>query len=163
MPATGCLTLHSDAPIVPDPQPGTPVAMSEFVLDPRLDADTTPVAELALSTLRLARDARFPWLILVPRRSGLAEIIDLDDAGRAVLFDEITAVCRALRGVTGCDKLNVAALGNQVRQLHVHVIARFEHDAAWPGPIWGRGEPVAYEAAARDRLVADLLARLPTS
>ena len=139
-----------------------PSAMPDFALDPRLDADTTPVTELALSTLRLARDARFPWLILVPRRANLAEIIDLEDADRAALFDEITAVSRALRDATGCDKLNVAALGNQVRQLHVHVIARFETDAAWPGPIWGSGAPVAYATAARDRLVADLLARLPS-
>ncbi len=140
-----------------------PVAMPDFVLDPRLDADTTPVAELGLSTLRLARDARFPWLILVPRRGGMVEIIDLEDGDRAILFDEITGVSRALRDVTGCDKLNVAALGNQVRQLHVHVIARFETDPAWPGPIWGRGEAVAYEAAARDRLVARLRESLPTS
>jgi len=137
--------------------------MSRFALDPRLDADTMPVAELALSALRLARDARFPWLILVPRRAGIAEVIDLADGDRAVLFEEIVTVSRALRDATGCDKLNVAALGNQVRQLHVHVIARFETDAAWPGPVWGSGAPVAYEAAARDRLVARLRESLPTS
>lgn len=136
--------------------------MSDFALDPRLDADTTPVTDLPLSTLRLARDARFPWLILVPRRAGLAEIIDLEEADRAALFAEITLVSGALRDATRCDKLNVAALGNQVRQLHVHVIARFTTDAAWPAPVWGRGSPVAYDAAARDRLVADLLAHLST-
>ncbi len=136
--------------------------MPDFALDPRLDADTTPVTDLPLSTLRLARDARFPWLILVPRRAGLAEIIDLEEADRAALFAEITLVSRALRAATRCDKLNVAALGNQVRQLHVHVIARFATDEAWPAPVWGRGSPVAYDAAARDRLVADLLAHLST-
>jgi diadenosine tetraphosphate (Ap4A) HIT family hydrolase len=130
--------------------------MTDFALDPTLATDTTPVGDLGLSALLLARDARFPWLILVPRRAGLVEIIDLAPTDRAILMDEITAVSQALRATTGCDKLNVAALGNQVRQLHVHVIARFHGDPAWPRPIWGSGAPVAYEAAARDRLVAQL-------
>ena len=137
--------------------------MTAFALDPTLDADTTPVGTLPLSALRLARDARFPWLILVPRRPGLAEIIDLDADGRAILFEEIAMVSEALRAVTACDKLNVAALGNQVRQLHVHVIARFMTDHAWPRPVWGSGAPVAYEPAARDRLVSRLRAALPTT
>ena len=135
--------------------------MPEFTLDPRLDADTLPVTDLALSTLRLAKDARFPWLILVPQRPEIAEMIDLDDMDRAILFDEIVLVSRALRTATSCHKLNVAALGNQVRQLHVHIIARFEADAAWPRPVWGTGEAVAYEPAARDRLVATLRENLP--
>jgi diadenosine tetraphosphate (Ap4A) HIT family hydrolase len=137
--------------------------MPEFILDPRLDADTTAIADLALCTLRLLKDARFPWLILVPKRAGVAEIIDLDAMDRAILFDEIVLVSGALRAATGCHKLNVAALGNQVRQLHVHVIARFEGDAAWPRPVWGMGEPVAYEPAARDRLVAALRETLPST
>ncbi|GLK74402.1 HIT domain-containing protein [Ancylobacter dichloromethanicus] len=112
---------------------------SIFVLDPRLETDSFPVAELKLATLRLMDDSRFPWVILVPRRPGLAELIDLDPADRAVLTGEIDAVSRALRSLTDCDKLNVAALGNMVRQLHVHVIARFEGDAAWPGAVWGAG------------------------
>jgi diadenosine tetraphosphate (Ap4A) HIT family hydrolase len=135
--------------------------MSDFVLDPRLEADTLPVADLALSVLRLSKDARFPWLILVPKRPHMAEIIDLDAMDRAVLFDEIVLVSEALRSATRCHKLNVAALGNQVRQLHVHVIARFEDDAAWPRPVWGSGEAVAYQPAARDRLVAALRESLP--
>jgi diadenosine tetraphosphate (Ap4A) HIT family hydrolase len=135
--------------------------MSDFVLDPRLEGDTLPVGDLALSTLRLAKDARFPWLILVPKRAGTAEIIDLDAMDRAVLLDEVVLVSEALRSATRCHKLNVAALGNQVRQLHVHIIARFEADAAWPGPVWGAGEAVAYEPAARDRLVTTLRDNLP--
>lgn len=135
--------------------------MSDFVLDPRLEGDTLPVADLALSTLRLAKDARFPWLILVPKRPEIAEIIDLDAMDRAILFDEIVLVSEALRSATRCHKLNVAALGNQVRQLHVHVIARFEDDAAWPRPVWGTGEAVAYEPAARDRLITALRENLP--
>lgn len=134
--------------------------MTEFALDPTLEADTIPVGGLGLSSLLLARDARFPWLILVPRRAGLVEIVDLAPPDRAALLEEIAAVSEALRATTGCDKLNVAALGNQVRQLHVHVIARFHADPAWPRPVWGSGAPVAYEAAARDRLLGQLRERL---
>jgi diadenosine tetraphosphate (Ap4A) HIT family hydrolase len=137
--------------------------MPGFTLDSRLEADTTAVTDLALCVLRLSKDARFPWLILVPRRPDMAEIIDLEAMDRAILFDEIVLVSEALRTVTRCQKLNVAALGNQVRQLHVHVIARFETDAAWPRPVWGAGEPVAYEAPARDRLVAALRETLPST
>jgi len=136
-------------------------AMTDFTLDPRLEASSVPVADLALSTLRLSNDARFPWLILVPQRRDMAEIVDLADMDRAVLFDEIVLVSRLLRAATGCDKLNVAALGNQVHQLHVHIIARFGHDAAWPRPVWGVGEAVAYETPTRDRLIKRLRDGLP--
>jgi diadenosine tetraphosphate (Ap4A) HIT family hydrolase len=135
--------------------------MSAFVLDPRLEAGTLAVTALDLSLLRLSKDSRFPWVILVPQRQDMAEIIDLDDMDRAVLFDEIVLASRALRAATHCHKLNVAALGNQVRQLHVHVIARFESDPAWPRPVWDVGEPVAYQPAARDRLIAALRENLP--
>ncbi len=131
-----------------------------FTIDPRLAADSVPVASLGLSDLRLMNDARFAWLLLVPRRAAMAEIIDMEKPDRAQLFEEIVAVMGALKAATGCDKLNVAALGNQVRQLHVHVIARFQGDAAWPGPVWGTGSAVAYEAETRDRLIADLAAAL---
>ena len=114
--------------------------MPEFALDPKLAADSVPVAALRLSDLRLTNERAFPWLMLVPRRADVAEIIDLAKPDRAALFEEINAVSAALRAATHCHKLNVAALGNQVRQLHVHVIARFETDPAWPRPVWGAGE-----------------------
>lgn len=126
--------------------------MSDFALHPQLKADTSPVLQLGLSDLLLMNDARFPWLILVPRRADMTEIIDLAPADRDALFGEIVSVSEALRSATACDKLNVAALGNQTPQLHVHVIARFRGDAAWPGPVWGKGTAVAYDDAARDRL-----------
>lgn len=121
----------------------------DFHLDPRLAADTLVVGELALCRVLLMNDARYPWLILVPRRAGLAELIELEGDDRARASAETDRVARALKALTGCDKLNVAALGNMVRQLHIHVLARFEGDAAWPGPVWGRGvaEPYAQEAA----------------
>jgi diadenosine tetraphosphate (Ap4A) HIT family hydrolase len=136
--------------------------MSGFELDERLAADTIGVTGLWLSELRLMNDARFPWLILVPRVAGASEIVDLATADRAALCDEITAVSQALMTVADGDKLNVAALGNIVRQLHVHIIARREGDAAWPGPVWGHGKAVAYEAEDRDSLIVRLTTALPS-
>ena len=112
--------------------------MSDFHLDPRLAADTVAVLDLPLSSLLMMRDGNYPWLILVPRHAGAVEILDLDAADRARLWAEVEAVAAALAAETRADKLNVAALGNVVSQLHVHVIARFRDDAAWPAPVWGR-------------------------
>ena len=135
----------------------------EFALDERLAADTEPVAALELSDLRLMKDARFPWLILIPRRPEIAELIDLVPADLARLNDEIALTARALRSATSCAKLNIGALGNIVRQLHVHVVARFTDDPAWPGPVWGSGPPVAYRGEERHRLVGLIRAALPAS
>ena len=119
-----------------------------FTLDPRLAAESFALGALELCEVRLFNDARFPWLILVPALPGLVEILDLDEAGQTRLMREIALAARALKAVTDCHKLNVAALGNQVRQLHVHAIARFENDAAWPNPVWGRGTRTPYDAQA---------------
>ena len=133
-----------------------------FILDFRLAVDSEPVLTLPLSDVRLMNDARFPWLIMVPRRMGKVEIVDLEAADRGVLIEEIASVSRALKAVTDCHKLNVAALGNAVRQLHVHVIARLTGDAAWPRPVWGMGEAVAYRPDERNRLIGLVRAALPT-
>jgi len=114
--------------------------VSGFELDRRLAADSLAVADLALCTLRLMNDQRFPWLLLVPRRAGMVEILDLDSADQQQLWEEIRTVSEAVRTVFSPDKLNVAALGNVVSQLHVHVIGRFRDDAAWPAPVWGVGK-----------------------
>ncbi|MCW6510456.1 HIT family protein [Lichenifustis flavocetrariae] len=121
-----------------------------FALHPRLAADTLPAGDLGLSTVRLMNDARFPWLILVPRRPDLVEIFDLTAPERATMIEELATLAKALREVTGAVKMNVGALGNLVPQLHLHVVARFTHDAAWPGPVWGAGRasPYSTEAAA---------------
>ena len=129
---------------------------STWSLHPQIDADTVAVGDLALSRLLLANDANFPWTILVPRRAGLTELIDLDAAAQAQLLGEIDAVSRALKAVAACDKLNVAALGNVVAQLHVHVIARRRDDLAWPRPVWGAVPAATYDPAARDRLIGAL-------
>lgn len=136
--------------------------VQKFTLDPRLYGDTEAVLSLPLSELRLMNDARFAWLIMVPRRADLAELIDLSMADRALLMEEIATVSQALKAVTGCDKLNVATLGNAVRQLHIHVVARFTSDTAWPGPVWGSGKAVDYQAEDRHRLVDLIRAALPT-
>ncbi|MGC1547529.1 MAG: HIT family protein [Rhodanobacter sp.] len=116
----------------------------DFILDERLDADTQLVISLALCDVRLMRDARFPWLVLVPRHAGLVEMLDLPSELQPVLWQEIHQTAAALRTTVPCDKLNIGALGNIVRQLHVHVIARREGDAAWPGPVWGYGRAEPY-------------------
>ena len=127
-----------------------------FQLDARLATDTLFVAEWTLCRVLLMDDAQFPWLVLVPRREGLAELDDLTERDRTQLMCEITRAMKVLRGVVECDKLNVGALGNIVRQLHVHVVARREGDAAWPGPVWSHGPAHHYLPEARDKLLADL-------
>jgi diadenosine tetraphosphate (Ap4A) HIT family hydrolase len=113
---------------------------ADFELDRRLSADSLPVMSLTLCELRLMHDSRYPWLLLVPQRTACVEILDLDEADEVLLWAEIRRVAAALRAVVEPDKLNIAALGNVVPQLHVHVIARFRNDAAWPAPVWGIGQ-----------------------
>jgi diadenosine tetraphosphate (Ap4A) HIT family hydrolase len=122
-------------------------------LHPQLAADTVGIGDLPLSRLLASKDAHYPWLILVPRRGDISEIIDLDDADQTQLLVEIRLVSHALKDVTRCDKLNVAALGNIVSQLHVHVVARRKADAAWPAPVWGHAAPRAYEPGQLDSLI----------
>ena len=130
--------------------------MPPWTLHPQLESDAGAVGDLPLSRLLLANDANYPWLLLVPRRAGASEIIDLAESDQIQLATEIAAVSRALKAVASCDKLNVAALGNVVPQLHVHVIARRRGDPAWPKPVWGAAPARDYDPAARERLVAAL-------
>ncbi len=127
--------------------------IASFTLHPQLAQDTVPVGDLALSRVLLTNDANYPWLILVPRRPGLTEIIDLEQNEQVQLLGEIDAAARVLKSVTECEKLNIAALGNVVAQLHVHVIARRHSDAAWPKPVWGVAPSAAYNPAVRDGLI----------
>ncbi len=121
--------------------------MSGFVLHERLAADCVVLGDLPLSRVLLARDGRYPWLILVPRHAGLREIHHLCEADQQQLMRESCALGRLMETVLSPDKLNVAALGNLVPQLHLHHIARFTGDDAWPGPIWGRFEAQHYDNA----------------
>ena len=119
-------------------------AGTAFALHPQLAQDSVAIGELRLCRLLLNRDANYPWLLLVPRQVDVTEIIDLDAGARSQLMAEIADVSHALSELTQCDKLNVAALGNMVPQLHVHIIARRKSDVAWPRPVWGVAPAIAY-------------------
>ena len=118
--------------------------MEPYALDERLASDSQSLAHLELCDVRLARDSRWPWVILVPRRPDVSEIYDLSEEDQSLLTKEQVHVAKALKAITGADKINIAAIGNVVRQLHVHVVARFEGDENWPRPIWGHGTPVPH-------------------
>ncbi|MBS0556815.1 MAG: HIT domain-containing protein [Proteobacteria bacterium] len=120
----------------------------EFTLDARLAADTHFVGDLQLSRVLLMDDARFAWLVLVPRRASLRELTDLGTAAQQALLAEVNRCARALQTLFAPDKLNIAALGNVVAQLHLHVIARFASDVAWPRPVWGFGDRAPYASDA---------------
>ena len=127
-----------------------------WALHEKLASLTTDVGDLPLSRVLLENDSNYPWLILVPRMPGASEIIDLDPNEQVQLLGEIDAASRALKAVATFEKLNVAALGNVVKQLHVHVIGRCSSDATWPKPVWGLAPPVPYDTAARNVLVNKL-------
>ncbi|NOX52640.1 MAG: HIT domain-containing protein [Gammaproteobacteria bacterium] len=128
----------------------------KFSLHPQLSKDTFTVAELPLCKVLLMNDCRYPWLILVPALDQLTELHQVPKLSQQTLFDEITSTSTALEKVCKPFKLNVAALGNQVSQLHIHVIARRQDDVAWPGPVWGVGKAQPYNATQATALIADL-------
>ena len=146
--------MAADAALVLESRRATSDAMTDgFSLDPRLAADATAVGDLALCSVLLMDDARFPWLILVPRCENAGEITDLTSQEAAALIEEIRVGVRVMQTLAKPDKVNVAALGNVVAQLHVHVVGRFRSDPAWPGPVWGHGERKPYPPHARAQLV----------
>jgi diadenosine tetraphosphate (Ap4A) HIT family hydrolase len=131
-------------------------AAPAFSLHPQLERDTAAVGDLPLSRVLLMNDANFPWLIVVPRRPGAVELFDLDARERTHLMDELALLAQLLKNLTGCDKINVAAIGNVVPQLHVHVVARRHDDPAWPRPVWGALPARPYGQVERDRLIEAL-------
>lgn len=140
--------------------------MPTFSLDPRLERDSVHVLNLPLCQVRLSLDARYPWLILIPRRADAVELYDLDAAEQLMLWQEATRLGEAMMKDFHGDKLNVATLGNVVAQLHVHVIVRFADDAAWPGPVWGQGTSESYSQTAleaRIERIRQLASALETS
>ncbi|OLS59576.1 HIT family protein [Pseudomonas putida] len=117
-----------------------------FALDPRLEQDTFALGDFPLCRLLLSKDANYPWFILVPRRAGISEIFQLDDSERQQLWKETDFLSKTLKDCFAADKMNVAALGNVVSQLHMHVIVRRRNDAAWPAPVWGQKPASEYSA-----------------
>jgi diadenosine tetraphosphate (Ap4A) HIT family hydrolase len=136
------------------------MSSAAWSLHPQLERDTASLGDLPLSRVLVINDANYPWVLLVPRRPDIVEIIDLDEVAQAQLMTEITRVSRAVREVTKCDKLNVAALGNMVPQLHVHIIARFRTDPAWPKPVWGVAPPRDYNREDLHAFATPLRARI---
>ena len=133
--------------------PAAPAPYGAFTLDPQLERDTVAVGDLPLSRVLMMNDAGFPWLIAVPRHPGAVEIFDLGASERAQLMSELALLAQLLKDLTDCDKINIAAIGNVVSQLHMHVVARRRDDPLWPRPVWGAQPPCPYEAAERARLI----------
>ena len=131
----------------------------EFTLDARLARDTFPITDLPLCTVRLMDNKYFPWVVLVPRVAGAREWIDLDRAQQHQLSDEIAVLSHILQAVVTPEKMNIATLGNQVAQLHIHVIARYKADKAWPDPVWG-GPSESYSEAESRQVIWDLKSAL---
>lgn len=129
-----------------------------FVLHPQLASDCIVVGQFELSTLLLMNDRQFPWFILVPRREDVTEVFQLDLADRAQLLDESCWLAEALKDAFAAHKINVAALGNMVSQLHIHHIARYREDPAWPAPVWGKLPAVPYN----DEQLNECVTRLQT-
>jgi diadenosine tetraphosphate (Ap4A) HIT family hydrolase len=115
-----------------------------FTLDPRLQQDTIELGEFSLCKVLLMNDTRYPWVILVPKITGLTEVFELNYAQQLELMLESNFVAQALKELVGADKMNVASLGNVVSQLHIHHVARFLDDQAWPAPVWGKGQALPY-------------------
>ena len=138
-----------------------PMLSVAWSLHPQLETDTTLVGDLALCRVLAIDDAVYPWLVLVPRRAGVTEIADLGASDAARLTAEIALASRALKAATRCDKLNVAAIGNLVPQLHVHIVGRRKDDPLWPKPVWGAAPPRAADAAAFAQFLGAIRARLP--
>lgn len=130
--------------------------MSEFKLDERLENDTFHLASWPLCDVLLMNDAQYPWVILVPRVEGATELFHLSDEQRQLLDQESIFLGKTLMELFSGDKLNVAALGNVVKQLHIHHVVRFEADPSWPGPMWGKLPTQAYQEEAKQALLQKL-------
>ena len=134
--------------------------MTAIKLDARLASETFVLGQLAFCQILLMEDCRWPWLILVPQREALVELHDLSPSELAAVASDLAHASNALKSAVGALKINTAALGNIVRQLHVHVIARSQGDENWPGPVWGHGSSLPYGPEARAALLARLLPEL---
>ena len=132
-----------------------------FILDTRLQEDTWLIGDFPLCRLLLSNDSNYPWFILVPRREGISELFQLDDADQPLMWAETTALAGVLKELFTADKMNVATLGNVVSQLHVHVIVRKRDDAAWPAPVWGKHPAKPYSDAQVEAIRARLRELLP--
>jgi diadenosine tetraphosphate (Ap4A) HIT family hydrolase len=134
--------------------------VTTFTLDERLERDGIPIASIGLCQMRLMNDRRWPWLVLIPQREDISEIFDLTPLDQTMLTFETNMAASALKKVTGAEKINIGALGNIVRQLHVHIIARSDGDPNWPGPVWGFGKSEPWDEKDHQTLAARILENL---
>jgi diadenosine tetraphosphate (Ap4A) HIT family hydrolase len=131
-----------------------------FKLDPRIEKDSIFIKDLPLCQIRLQNDSRYPWLVLLPSKNDLTEVYELTEEDQELLIKESSLVSKALALTTNCKKVNVANLGNVVSQLHWHVVARFEQDLTWPGPIWGIGTSVPWDDQKRAEFIDSFIRNL---
>ncbi len=131
-----------------------------FELHPRLAADSHHITDFALCEVRLINDANYPWIVLIPRRDAIREIHELVDADQRLFLEELSSTSKRMQALFSADKMNVAALGNMVPQLHLHIVARFADDPAWPGAIWGATDTQPYTAQARAERIERIAAAL---
>ncbi|XKG77524.1 HIT family protein [Vreelandella aquamarina] len=134
--------------------------MATFELDPRLEAETLPLADLPLCRALLMNDSRYPWVVLVPRMASVSEVFELGQEEQAQLWREATQLGAAMKEAFHGDKLNIATLGNVVSQLHIHLVVRYTDDASWPAPVWGNGAAKPYELAQQGERREQLLAQI---
>lgn len=134
--------------------------LATFELDPRLEADTLPLADLPLCRALLMNDARYPWVVLVPRVASVSEVFELSQEDQNKLWQEATQLGAAMKEAFHGDKLNIATLGNVVSQLHIHLVVRYVDDPSWPAPVWGNGSPTPYELAQQGTRREQLLAQI---
>jgi len=133
-----------------------------FALHPRLQQDCLDIGRFALCRLLLMNESRYPWLILVPERAGVSELYQLSEADQALWLRESSALAQRLAEAFAANKMNIAAIGNLVPQLHIHHIVRYRDDPAWPAPVWGKFAPLPYDEAGLNAIIARLRACLPT-
>ncbi|NQZ54408.1 MAG: HIT domain-containing protein [Piscirickettsiaceae bacterium] len=131
-----------------------------YQLHPRLEQDTIRLGQFDLCDVLLMNDARYPWVILVPKRADITEVFQLSNDEQQQLMAESTFVARQLAEMVSADKMNIAMLGNVVSQLHIHHVARFTTDAVWPDPIWGKGQAVPYNEEESEAICQQLKAVL---
>ena len=146
---------HSFQQIIQNKRTTKDSMTSEFILHRRLEADSSAITQLPLCEVRLMNNKHFPWFLLIPQVPNVREWIDLSRADQHQLSDEIAILSHILQAVVTPHKLNIATLGNQVEQLHVHVIARYPHDKAWPNPVWG-GAHEAYSEAESKKFIYEV-------
>lgn len=127
--------------------------MNSFLLNKRLKEDTCFICSFSLSEVLLMNDSRYPWIILVPRLKGVNEIFQLSNSNQHQLTDESSFICEKLKTIFNADKINTGALGNIVPQLHLHHIARYKNDDAWPGPVWGKHPPIRYTDEKKENII----------